>query len=84
MIRLPAVGSGAQVRIALPVTHPHAGVTDMDAGGGAVWATVPDSHALWRVDTKTKRVTRVALGYFPWGIAYGDDGIWVAVRAKVT
>jgi streptogramin lyase len=62
------------------VTEP-AGVTSVAAGAGAVWATLPDSHAVWRIDLKTEKATRIPLGYFPWGVAIGDDGIWITVRS---
>jgi streptogramin lyase len=82
VVRLPTVGSGPPRHVALPVREEQAGVTSVAAGAGAVWATVPDSHALWRIDPKSNRVTRIGLRYFPWGVAVGDDGIWVAVRAQ--
>jgi hypothetical protein len=28
-------------------------------------------------------VTRIAMRYFPWGVAVGDDGVWVTVRGKL-
>ena len=62
------------------LTRP-AGVTSVAAGAGAIWATVPDDHALWRIDLMTEEATRIPFRYFPWGVAVGDDGIWVTVRA---
>ena len=79
--RLPAVGSGSPRHVALPVLTRPAGVTSVAAGAGAIWATVPDDHALWRIDLRTEEATRIPLRYFPWGVAVGDDGIWVTVRA---
>lgn len=67
-------------RVGDVLTRP-AGVTSVAAGAGAVWATVPDDHALWRIDPSTEETTRIPLRYFPWGVAVGDDGIWVTVRA---
>ena len=61
-----------------------AGVTTVAAGAGWIWATVPDSRALWRIDPKTNHVTRIPMQYFPWGVAAGDDGVWVTVRANWT
>lgn len=82
VVRLPAVGSGAPRHVSLPVkVRPGDGVTTVAAGAGSIWATVPDSRALWRIDPKTNRVTRIAMRYFPWGVAAGDDAIWVTVRA---
>jgi streptogramin lyase len=82
VVQVPAVGSGTPRSTSLPVTAPDAGVTDVAAGDGALWATVPDSHALWRIDTRTNRVTRIPLRYAPWGVAVGGDGVWVAVRRR--
>jgi hypothetical protein len=81
VVRLPAFGSGTPRHIRLPVITRPAGVTAVAAGAGSIWATLPDDHALWRIDPKTSAATRIALRYFPWGVAVGDDGIWVAVRA---
>jgi hypothetical protein len=81
VVRLPAVGSGPPRHVSLDVTARPAGITSVAAGAGAVWAAVPDDHAVWRIDPRTNHPTRIGLGYFPWGVAVGDDGIWVAVRA---
>ena len=81
VVRLPAVGSGPPLRVSLPMTTHPAGVTSVAAGAGAIWATVPDDHALWRIDPRTNRARRIEVGYYPWGVAVGDDGIWVATRA---
>ena len=82
VVRLPAVGAAPPRHISLDVTATRAGVTSVAAGAGAIWATVPDDHALWRIDPRTRRPTRIELGYYPWGVAVGDDGIWVALRAR--
>jgi DNA-binding SARP family transcriptional activator/streptogramin lyase len=82
VVRLPAVGSGSPRHVALRVLTRPAGVTSVAAGEGAIWATVPDDHALWRIDRRTEEATRIPLRYFPWGVAVGDDGIWVTVRAR--
>jgi streptogramin lyase len=82
MVRLPAVGSGSPRDIALRVLSRPAGVTSVAAGAGAIWATVRDDHALWRIDPRTEEVTRTPLRYFPWGVAVDDDGVWVTIRAR--
>jgi DNA-binding SARP family transcriptional activator len=82
VVRLPAVGSGPPRHVSLRFTTGRAGVTSVAGGAGAIWATVPDDHAVWRIDPKTTRTTRIGLGYYPWGVAAGDDGIWVVVRAR--
>ena len=81
VIRVPAVGSGSPRHIALSVVTRPAGVTSVAAGAGAIWATVPDDHALWRINPRTEEATRIPLRYSPWGVAVGDDGIWVTLRA---
>ena len=82
LVRLPAVGERAPRRVFFDVTVQRAGITSVAAGAGAVWATVPDDHALWRVDPETNRAKRIELGFYPWGVAVGDDGVWVVTRAK--
>jgi len=82
VVRLPAVGSGKPRHVSLPTSVRPAGVTTVAAGAGWIWATVPDSRALWRIHPKTSQVTRIAMQYFPWGVAAGDDEIWVTVRGK--
>ena len=82
VVRLPAVGSGPPRHVPLRVKTRPAGVTSVAAGAGAIWATVPDDHAVWRIDPRTNRATRIEIGYYPWGVAASDDGIWVVTRAK--
>jgi SARP family transcriptional regulator, regulator of embCAB operon len=83
VVRLPAVGSGRPRRVSLPASVlSYAGVTTVAAGAGSVWATVPSDRAVWRIDPTTSRRTRITLPYAPWGVAAGDDDIWVVVRGK--
>jgi SARP family transcriptional regulator, regulator of embCAB operon len=82
VVRLPAVGSREPRSVSLPTGVAHAGVTTLAADAGWVWAAVPTSHAVWRIDAKTNEVTPIAMRHFPWGIAAAGDEIWVAVRAK--
>ena len=82
VIRLAAVGSRPARHIRLPVTSLPAGVTGIAAGAGSIWATVPENHALFRIDPKTNRAKRIPLHYSPWGVDVGDDGVWVSVRAR--
>jgi DNA-binding SARP family transcriptional activator/streptogramin lyase len=82
LARLPAVGERAPRQVSFDVTVDRAGVTSVAAGAGAVWATVPDDHAVWRVDPETNRAKRIELGFYPWGVAVGDDGVWVVTRAQ--
>jgi DNA-binding SARP family transcriptional activator/streptogramin lyase len=82
VVRLPAVGAGPPRHVSFDVTVQRAGVTSVAAGAGAIWATLPDDHAVWRIDPKTNKTTRIEIGYYPWGVAVSDDGIWVVTRAK--
>jgi hypothetical protein len=81
VLRLPAVGTSQVRRIALPLRTRHGGITSVAAGAGSVWAAVPDDRALWRIDSKTNRTTRIGLRYHPWGVAVGDGAVWVVLRA---
>jgi DNA-binding SARP family transcriptional activator/streptogramin lyase len=80
VVRLPAVGSGQPRHVVLAARSNPAGVTSVAAGAEAIWAAMPEDRAVWRIDPKTNRGTRIGLRYFPWGVAVGDDGIWVALR----
>ena len=83
--RLPAVGFGRPQRIRLHMKAHPAGVTQLAAGDGAIWATSPDAHAVFRIDPKTNRVRRIPLRFAPWGVTVADDGaIWVALRWRKT
>jgi DNA-binding SARP family transcriptional activator/streptogramin lyase len=82
VVRLPAIGAGPPRHVSFDVTVQRAGVTSVAAGAGAIWATLPDDHAVWRIDPKTNRATRIELGYYPWGVAVSDDGVWVVTRAN--
>jgi DNA-binding SARP family transcriptional activator len=81
VLRLPAVGTGRAGRISLPVTARPGGITTVAAGAGGIWAAVPDDRAVWRIDPKTNRTTRIGLRYHPWGVAAGDEGVWAVLRA---
>lgn len=81
VLRLPAVGTKRLERIALPVTARPGGITSVAAGAGGVWAAVPDDRAVWRIDPRTNRTTRIGLRYHPWGVAVSDDGVWAVLRA---
>jgi streptogramin lyase len=82
VVRVPAFGSGPPRYYRLKVRAVPAGVTALAAGFGAVWATVPDDRAVWRIDEETGERTRIPLRYYPWGVAAADDGIWVSLRAR--
>jgi SARP family transcriptional regulator, regulator of embCAB operon len=78
VVRLNAVGAPRIRRISLPgVTG---GVWSIAVGADAVWAATPSDKAVWRVDLKTSRVTRVPLPYSPAGVAVDTNDVWVTVR----
>jgi len=84
VVRLPAVGSGAPQSTHLPVQH--AGcpklscVWNVAVGAGAIWATTPEDHALWRIDPNTNAVKRISLPYPPTGVTADANNVWVTVR----
>ena len=82
VLRLPADGTGRAGRISLPMTTRPGGITSVAAGAGGIWAAVPDDRAVWRIDPKTNRTTRIGLRYHPWGVAVGDDGVWAVLRER--
>ena len=55
LVRLSAVGSPRIHRISLPTGDPAIGVWDVATGAGAVWATTPRDHALWRIYLKDQQ-----------------------------
>jgi len=82
VVRVPAVGPGQPRRVSLPTRARPAGVTSVASGAGSVWVTVPDDHAVSRIDPKTYEATRIPLRYFPWGVTADEDGVWVTMRAN--
>jgi SARP family transcriptional regulator, regulator of embCAB operon len=82
LVRLPAMGSGRPRRISVPTTARPAGITSVAAGAGGIWAAVPDDRAVWRFDPKTNSTSRIGVRYHPWGVAVGDDGVWVVLRSR--
>ena len=81
VLRVPADGAGRASHIALPIST-RGGITSVAAGAGGIWAAVPDDRAVWRIDAKTNRTTRIALRYHPWGVAVGDGGVWAVLRER--
>jgi streptogramin lyase len=82
VVRLQITGSPNPRTIALPVLDPSAGVWNIAAGAGSIWATTPRDRALWRIDPHTDAVTRINLPYPPIGVTAGADGVWVTVRGS--
>lgn len=83
VVRLRAVGATRPRSIPLPVTKQFdAGVWNVAAGAGEIWATTPREGALWRIDPRTNDVTRIAMPYYPTGVAADGDDVWVTVRRR--
>jgi DNA-binding SARP family transcriptional activator/DNA-binding beta-propeller fold protein YncE len=80
VLRLPAGETGRAGRISLPKATRPGGITSVAAGAGGIWVAVPDDRAVWRIDPKTNRTTRIGLRYHPWGVAVGDEGVWAVLR----
>jgi DNA-binding SARP family transcriptional activator/streptogramin lyase len=78
--RLPAVGPSRQRLVELPVRNVTAGVWNIAAGEGYIWATTPRDRALWRIDPKTNEVKRIPMPYPPTGVTANEGDIWVTVR----
>jgi streptogramin lyase len=83
--RFPADGTGRPLRIPLRVPKHTRGITAIAAGDGYIWATVPDIHALIRIDPKTNQQRRIPLRYAPWGVTVDEHGaVWVTLRWRHT
>jgi DNA-binding SARP family transcriptional activator/streptogramin lyase len=80
VLRLPAAGTQRARRISLPMTGRPGGITSVAAGAGGIWAAVPDDRAVWRINPKTNRTTRIGLHHHPWGVAVGEEGVWAVLR----
>ena len=78
--RVQAVGPGRPRQVELPAKSLLFGAWDVAAGSGAVWVTTPRLHAIWRIDPATNAIRRVAMPYFPAGVATDGDDLWVTVR----
>jgi class 3 adenylate cyclase/streptogramin lyase len=73
--------TGQVVDVSLPVRPAFLGVETVAAGAGAIWATTPRQHALWRIDPKTTDTTRIPIPYAPTGVTVDGDDVWITVRA---
>ena len=74
-------GSG---RAAEPVRLGGRETSHVAYGGGALWATLPDTDDVARVDEQTRDVALTAVGRGPAGIAVLGDDVWVANRREST
>jgi len=83
--RLPADGTGRPVPIRLRVPPHTGGITSIAAGNDYIWVTVPDIHAVIRIDPTTNHQRIIPLRYAPWGVAIDDHGaVWVTLRWRNT
>jgi class 3 adenylate cyclase/streptogramin lyase len=80
--RLRAVGPSRPRSVHLPARNIEAGVSNVAAGDGYIWATTPRDRALWRIDPKTDEATRIAMPHLPTGVAANAGGVWVTVQAE--
>ena len=76
-------------RIAQTAQHPptrvnnlYAGVWNVAAGAGYIWATTPRDGALWRINPQTNAVTRISMPHLPTGVTANANQVWVTVREK--
>ena len=82
VVRHSAVGSARTRVVSLPVRNATAGVWDVAAGLGAIWATTPRDGSLWRIDPESSEATRIAMPHLPTGVSVTPEGLWVSVRAS--
>jgi streptogramin lyase len=80
VVRIQMTGPPRPQSIPLPVHNLSAGVWNLAAGAGYVWATTPGDRALWRIDPHTDAVTRISMPYPPIGVTANAGGVWVSVR----
>jgi DNA-binding SARP family transcriptional activator/streptogramin lyase len=78
--RLGAVGPTRPRLVDLPARRVGAGVWNIAAGEGHIWATTPRDEALWRIDPKTNEVKRIPMPYPPTGVTANEGDVWVTVR----
>jgi DNA-binding SARP family transcriptional activator/streptogramin lyase len=78
--RLRAVGPSRPRLVVLPARRAGAGVWNVAAGEGHIWATTPRDRALWRIDRETNEVKRIPMRYPPTGVTANEGDVWVTVR----
>ncbi len=54
------------------------GAIDLAVDEGAVWSA-NSMGSVWRIEPSSGRVTKIALGHHPTGIAAGDGAVWVTI-----
>lgn len=55
----------------------------LTVGPDAVWATLPDTGTVVRIDPRTNQVVkRIRLGFTPNGVVVGPDAVWVTVAKR--
>jgi branched-chain amino acid transport system substrate-binding protein len=54
-------------------------LADVAIGGGSIWTSAPDDGVVWRIEPRTKAITRtVSVGRGATSIAFADGALWVA------
>jgi hypothetical protein len=54
------------------------GAIDLAVDEGAVWSA-NSTGSVWRIEPSSGRITKIALGHHPTGIAAGDGAVWVTI-----
>lgn len=81
VIRVSAVGPHKSHVVSFPARYPLVGgVWCVAASPVNIWATVPRDRALWRIDPRTVKPSRIDMPYLPSCVAASADDIWVTVR----
>jgi class 3 adenylate cyclase/streptogramin lyase len=80
VIRLNAVASHEPRDIPLPAHDATGGVWCVAAASERIWATTPRDTALWRIDSHTNDVRRIAMPYAPSCVAASANDVWITVR----
>jgi len=83
VVRVAITGLRMPQSISLPTTNDSAGVWNVAAGAGYIWATTPRDGTLWRIDPRTYAVTRIAMPYLPTMVTANARGVWVTVRGAI-
>lgn len=80
IVRVNAIGPPNPRDVFLPARYVPAGVWSVAAGADNIWATTPRDGTLWRINPKTKGVTRIRMPHLPTGVTATPDAVWVTVR----
>ena len=82
VLRVAITGTRRPQSIPLPVNNRLAGVWNVAAGAGYIWATTPRDGRLWRINPHTYQVIPMRMPYLPTMVTANASGLWVTVRGK--